>query len=178
MSAEGNLPAPRPRRTRGGGAVAALIAAFVVAIAGFAGGFFLGARRAVSVVPSPSQDAVAFVLEGRCAAGRCQSLWVGPDTKRARRVQALSGPSEEAGEIAWTPDGARVGFVVNGYQLRVFDGRTGAALGAVAIIDPDGFPSSRIARGVTFSSNGNAVTFDDCPRHHSGCKPGMLAIKP
>ena len=56
--------------------------------------------------------------------------------------------------------------------------RTGAAYGALAIIDPDGFPSSRIARGVTFSANGAAITFDDCPRSHSGCKPGMVAIKP
>ena len=178
MSAEGNLPAPPSRGRRGGVAIAALIAAFVVAIVGFAGGFILGARRAVIVAQSPSRDAVAFVLEGRCAAGRCQSLWVGPDTKRATRVQALSGPSEEAGEIVWTADGARVAFVINGYQLRVFDARSGANLGAVAIIDPDGFPSSRVARGVTFSGNGRAITFDDCPRYHSGCKPGMLAIKP
>jgi hypothetical protein len=177
MSAEGNLPAPRRRGRRAGAAIAALIAAFVVAIAGFAAGFFLGARRAVVVAQSPGRDAVAYVLEGRCAAGRCQSLWVGPDTRRATLVQALSGPSEEAGEIAWTPDGARVAFLINGYQLRVFDARSGASLGAVAVIDPDGFPSSRVARGITFSGNGNAITFDDCPRYHSGCKPGMLAIK-
>jgi hypothetical protein len=178
MSAQGNLPSASTRRNRGGAAVAALIAAFVVAVAGFAGGFFLGARRAVTVVPSSSGDAVAFVLEGRCAAGRCQSLWIGPDTKRAKVVQTLSGPGEQAGEIAWTPDGARVGFIINGYQLRVFDARTGGSLGAVAIIDPDGFPSSRIARGVTFSNNGAAITYDDCPRAHSGCRPGVLAIKP
>jgi hypothetical protein len=178
MSAEGNLPAASARGRRAGAVVAALIAAFVVAIAGFAAGLFLGGRRAVTVLESPSRDAVAFVLEGRCAAGRCQTLWVGPDTKRAKLVQALSSPAEEAGEIAWTPDGARVGFLINGYQLRVFDARSGAALGAVAVLDPDGFPSSRIVRGVTFSGNGNAITYDDCPRSHSGCKPGMLAIKP
>jgi len=120
---------------------------------------------------------VAFVLEGRCATGRCQSLWIGPDTKRARMVQTLSGSGEESGEIAWTPDGARVAFIINGYQLRLFDARGGAPLGALAIIDPDGFPSSRIARGVTFSNTGTSITFDDCPRHHSGCKPGLLAIK-
>ncbi len=177
MSAEGNLPAQGSRGKRGGAIVAAIIAAFVVAIAGFAAGFYLGARRAVTVVESPARDAVAFVLEGRCAAGRCQSLWIGPDTKRAKVVQTLSGQGEQAGEIAWTPDGTRVGFVINGYQLRVFDARTGTGLGAVAIIDPDGFPSSRIARGVTFSNNGAAVTYDDCPRHHSGCKPGMVGIK-
>ena len=177
MSAEGNLPAPPARRNRGGAAAAALIAAFVVAVAGFAGGFFLGTRRAVIVVESPARDAVAFVLEGRCAADRCQSLWIGPDTKRAKMVQTLSGTGEESGEIAWTPDGARVAFIINGYQLRLFDARTGAPLGALAIIDPDGFPTSRIARGVTFSNTGTSITFDDCPRHHSGCKPGLLAIK-
>jgi hypothetical protein len=178
MSAEGNLPAPPARRSPAGAAVAALIAAFVIAIAAFGAGIYLGSRRAVTVAPSPARDAVAFVLEGRCAAGRCQSLWIGPDTKHARIVQALAGPSEEAGEITWTADGSRVGFIINGYQLRLFDAKTGSPLGAVAIIDPDGFPSSRIARGVTFSSNGAAVTYDDCPRDHSGCKPGMLAIKP
>lgn len=117
------------------------------------------------------------MLEGRCAAGRCQTLWIGPDTKKAKVVQSLGGPSEEAGEIVWTPDGRKVAFIINGYQLRLFDASSGAALGALAIIDPDGFPSSRVARGVTFSSNGAAITFDDCPRDHSGCKPGILAIK-
>jgi hypothetical protein len=178
MSAEGNLPAAPAPRNRAGAAVATLIAAFVMVIAGFAGGFYLGSRRAVSVVESPARDAVAFVLEGRCAAGRCQSLWIGPDTKRARLVQSLSGPGEQADDIVWTPDGARVGFLINGYQLRLFDARSGNGLGAIVIVDPDGFPSSRIARGLTFSNNGAAITYDDCPRTHSGCKPGILAIKP
>ena len=177
MSTERNLPASTARRGRTGAIIAALIAAFVVAIGGFAAGFYLGARRAVAIARSPGGDAVAYVLEGRCAQGRCQSLWVGPDTKHARLVQSLTGPSEEAGEIVWTPDGKRVAFIVNGYQLRLFDAASGAALGAVVIIDPDGFPSSRIARGVTFSANGAAITFDDCPRDHSGCKPGLMAIK-
>ena len=38
-------------------------------------------------------------------------------------------------------------------------------------------PSSRLARGVTFSQNGAAVTFDDCPRGRSGCKPGLAAVR-
>ena len=178
MSAEGKLPAQPAKTSRSGATVAILIGAFVVAIGSFAGGFYLGSRRAVSVSVAPTRGAVAYVLEGRCAVGRCQSLWIGPDTKKARLVQSLSGPSEEAGEIAWTPDGGKVAFIVNGYQLRLFDAKSGAALGAVAIIDPDGFPSSRVARGVTFSTNGASITFDDCPRDHSGCKPGILAIRP
>ena len=172
MSAEGNV-----RPSRAGATIAAFIAAFVIAIGGFAAGFYLGARRAVAIMRSPSGDAVAYVLEGRCAQGRCQSLWIGPDTKKAKMVQSLSGPTEEAGEIAWTPDSKRVAFIINGYQLRLFDAASGSSLGAIVIIDPDGFPSSRIARGVTFSSNGAAITYDDCPRAQSGCKAGILAIK-
>ncbi len=144
---------------------------------GFGAGYFLGARRIVRFANAPARDGVAYVLEGRCAAGLCQTLWIGTSVRTARAVEALSGPSEQADEIAWTPDGGRVAFLVNGYQLRLFDAHSGVNLGAVALIDPDGFPSSRLVRGVTFSTNGAAITFDDCPRDHSGCKPGVIAIK-
>ena len=164
MSVKGVLPA-------------AIIAAFVVGVIGFAFGYILGARRIVLFSNAPGGGGVAYVLEGRCAEGTCQSLWVGGSVKTAKVVEALSGPSETAGEIAWTPDGGRVAFIVNGYQLRLFDAHTGGNLGAMALIDPDGFPPSRIARGITFSSNGAAVTFDDCPRERSGCKPAVVAIK-
>ncbi len=137
----------------------------------------LGARRIVSFANAPARDGVAYVLEGRCAAGLCQSLWIGGTVKTSRIVETLSGAAEQAADIAWTPDGSRVAFLVNGYQLRVFDARSGGNLGAVALVEPDGAPTSRIARGVTFSANGAAVTFDDCPRDHSGCRSGMVAIK-
>ncbi len=135
----------------------------------------LGARRTVLSAAAPTRDAVASVLEGRCAAGRCQVLQLQARDGSARTLEALTG-DEHTSEIAWTPDGGRVGFVVNGYQLRVFDGRTGANVGAATLIEPDGTPPSRIARGVTFSTNGAAVTFDNCPREHSGCQPGLVAL--
>jgi hypothetical protein len=152
--------------------------AVMAAAAGFGAGWLLGSRRIVTAEKSPAGDAVAFVLEGRCAAGVCQTLRIGPTGSSARVVETLSGPDEQATEIAWAPDGGRVGFLVNGYQLRVFDAHTGGNLGAMTIVTPDGAPPSRIARGVTFSANGAAITFDDCPRDHSGCKPGFAAIKP
>jgi hypothetical protein len=154
------------------------MAVVMAAASAFAAGWLLGARRIVVAAKSPAGDAVAFVLEGRCAAGLCQTLRVGPTASSARVVEGLNGPDEQASEIAWTADGGRVGFLVNGYQLRVFDAHSGKNLGAMTIVAPDGSPSTRIARGVTFSSNGAAITFDDCPRDHSGCHPGFAAIKP
>lgn len=136
----------------------------------------MGARRTLFTTPSPDGTLVAYVTEGRCAEVRCQALRIAPNTARgSTTVEALTG-DEQVSEIAWTPDSRRVAFVVNGYQLRVFDAQSGRNLGAVSLIDPDGFPPSRIARGVTFSANGSAVTFDDCPRTHSGCKAGILAL--
>ena len=138
----------------------------------------MGARRTLFSTSSPDGRLVAYVTEARCAQVRCQALRIGSNGSGgiSRTVETLTG-DEQVSEVAWTPDGGRVGFLVNGYQLRVFDGRTGRSLGAASLIDPDGFPSSRIARGVTFSANGAAVTFDDCPRDRSGCKPGLVALK-
>jgi hypothetical protein len=175
MSAEGNLPPSRGSR-RAGIAVALAICAFVVGVVGFTAGWMLAGRRLAFTRDSPTRDGVAFVMEGRCSGGRCETLWVGPTPARARRVESLTA-DEQADEIAWTADGGRVAFLVNGYQLRLFDARTGRNLGAVTLVEPDATPSSRIARGVTFSSNGAAVTFDDCPRDHSGCRPGLVALK-
>jgi hypothetical protein len=153
------------------------MAAVVAGLSGFAGGWLLAARRIVLAAQSPDGHAVAFVLEGRCAEGICQTLRIGQTASSANVVESLSGPAEQATEIAWAPDGGRVGFLVNGYQLRVFDAHSGKNLWAVNIVTPEGSPSSRIARGVTFSTNGAAITFDDCPRDHSGCKAGFAAIR-
>ena len=73
MSAEGNVPAARPGQ-RAGRAIVLAFAAFVVAAAGFAAGWLIGGRRTVMASASPTRDAVAFVFEGRCAAGFCQAL--------------------------------------------------------------------------------------------------------
>lgn len=176
MSAEGNLPSARAGQ-KAGKAIALAIAAFAVAAIAFSAGWFVGGRRTVLSSTAPSRDTVASIFEGRCAAGICQSLMVGPTPRDSRVVETLKADAERANEIAWTPDGGRVGFLVNGYQLRVFDAHTGANLGAVSLIEPDRSPSTRIARGVTFSTNGAAVTFDDCPRVHSGCRPGLIGLK-
>ena len=91
---------PRGRASARVGAIVVAIAAFVVAAAGFAAGWLIGGRRTVLTSASPTRDAVAFVFEGRCAAGFCQSLYVGPNLRTARSVETLSGAAERADEIA------------------------------------------------------------------------------
>ena len=149
------------------------------ALAGFAG-FVAGKRvanadRIVMTATPPNPDRVALVRERPCGdGGRCQSLWIGPTTDDATEVMKMTG-GDKVEEIAWSADGTLVGFVVNGYQLRVFDPATKNARATVELFKPDRIPSSRIARGVTFSANGFAVTYDDCPRTTSGCRSARSA---
>jgi hypothetical protein len=130
------------------------------------------------VKKSPDGSQVAIARLGPCGQAQewCESLWVGPVNGAPRRL-ASAGKQEHTDEIVWRPDGRRVAFLINGYQLRLFDADTGAPAGLVDLVPDDGTPRSRIARGLTFSANGAALTFDDCPRDRSGCKPGMVGIR-
>ena len=175
MSAQRTVPAATARR-------APLIVALVT-IAGLAAGVgYVAGRRGgmghdVMAAAPANAPRLAFVREEPCDGGTCQSLWIGGSRDDAKAVATLAAPGERCEEIAWAADGFRVGFVINGYQLRIFDGMTGERVGQVNLLEPDKIPSSRIARGVTFSQNGAAVTFDDCPRFASGCKSSMAALR-
>ena len=125
---------------------------------------------------APGAGRVAFVRGHGCEGKPCQSLWIGESRENAARIVMLAPGREECDEITWTHDGKRVAFLINGYQLHVYDGQTLAPAGVVKLVEPEGEPSSRIARGVTFSENGKAVTFDDCPRSHSGCRSGLVGV--
>ena len=143
---------------------------------------YLAGKRAGAVqelmAASPSNArGIAFVRKQPCATGWCEAIWLGTTRADAVQVAALAPGSEHCDEIAWAADGYRVGFVINGYQLRIFDGIARKPINQVNLIEPDGPPSSRIVRGVTFSQNGASVTFDDCPRNHSGCKSGLTAMR-
>lgn len=120
---------------------------------------------------------VATVRISPCGDGWCQSLWVGRADQPLAHIVTLNKNNERVDEIAWKPDGSRVAFLVNGYHLRLYDPETRSPAGLVDIVPNDATPTTRIARGLTFSGNGAALTFDDCPRDKSGCRPGMLAIR-
>ncbi|MEO8076965.1 MAG: hypothetical protein ABI818_11575 [Acidobacteriota bacterium] len=130
----------------------------------------------MSAMPSGAQR-IAFVREEPCGDKPCQTIWIGTTREDAVRVASLASGVERCDEIAWASDGYRVGFVINGYQLRIFDGVNRTAVRDVNLIEPDGAPTSHLVRGVTFSQNGAAVTFDECPRGRSGCKSGLAAVR-
>ena len=167
-----SAPARRPPLT------AWIVAAGIVAAAGL--GYIAGVRRGsvheVMWAAPLNAQRIGFVREGPCGVRRCRTLWIGGTREDAVQVASLSG-DDRCEEIAWAPDGYRVGFVIDGYQLRIFDGHSGEPKGQANLIEPEGSPTSRIARGVTFSTNGAAVTFDDCPRYTSGCRSDMVAVR-
>ena len=124
---------------------------------------------------APGNTRIALARGRTCDTGICQTLWIGANRDSATLVSTL-GATDRVDEIVWTNDGRRVAFLVNGHQLRLYDGETLSPAGQFSLITPEGNPSSRIARGVTFSENGRAVTFDDCPRARSGCRSGLVAV--
>lgn len=181
MSARGSVPPTHPaaalmsraHRAARAGAVAAISAGLLVASSACAGApqtYTLASRTA------PGGSYIAEVRLARCGSGWCETLWAGP-VDRAPLLATLPSGVERCDEIAWSPDGTRVGFLISGHQLRLYDARTQAPAGQLDLVPADGPPTTRIARGVTFSENGKAVTFDDCPRERSGCRPGIVAMR-
>lgn len=171
------MPAPRTvssPRSNTGVSLAVLLVAIVAA---YLAGKRVGAvQELIAASPSNAQK-IALVKKQKCATGWCETLWVGNTRTDLVKVGELTPRSEHCDEIAWASDGYRVGFVINGYQLRIFDGMARKPINQVNLIEPDGTPTSNIVRGVTFSQNGAAVTFDECPRGRSGCKSGLVAVR-
>ena len=154
----------------------------LVAMAPAFAAVYLAGKRAGAVqelmAASPSNaQKIALVKKQPCTIGWCETLWLGNTRADMVKVAELSPGSEHCDEIAWASDGYRVGFVINGYQLRIFDGVARTPINQVNLIEPNGTPTSHIVRGVTFSQNGAAVTFDECPRRRSGCKSGLVAVR-
>ncbi len=134
------------------------------------------AHVVISKTAPDGSQAAAVRLEP-CGTAWCEGLWLGADAASATLVTTLRPDREHAGEIAWSKDSRRVAFLINGHQLRIYDAQTKAPAGQLDLVPADATPSTRIARGVTFSDNGAAITFDDCPRDTSGCRPGLVAMR-
>jgi Tol biopolymer transport system component len=154
------------------------LAWFIAVLVCTAGAFTIGQRFSNYTVLSaraPDGSRVALVTERTCLGGSCQLLWIGAADAGTSKVAELPAGAR-CTEIAWTRDSTRVAFVVDGSELRLFDAVTLRPAGRMTLVVQDARPTTRIARGVTFSDNGKAVTFDDCPRTHSGCRSGLAAV--
>lgn len=176
MSAQRTVPAARSsagamRR------VGVLVLAAAAVVAAFYAGKRAGAVQEVMAAAPSDVPRIALVKKEPCDRGWCETLWIGDTRENAVRVASLMPGTEHCEEIAWAKDGFRVGFLINGYQLRIYDGPGRTQVGQVNLIEPDGTPTSHIVRGITFSQNGAAVTFDECPRGRSGCKSGLAAVR-
>ena len=179
MSAQRAVPSSSPARRPAGALIAALVVGMVIGAAAM----FLFAGRFTSSTPfhraargaSPDGARVAIALERQCDQLVCGELRVGPATNEASATAIDTYRDSSCDEIVWTPDGKRVGFLMTGQQLVLYDAQTLKHLGNVRLLTQEA-ASTRRARGVTFSENGRAVTFDDCPRGRSGCRAGVVGI--
>ncbi len=173
MSIEGALPpagASGHVRRLACGSIVALLAFIPACRSGRADSYPLMSAAALT------GRGVAEVRLAPCGDEWCESLWLGPSDSEVSQLTMLP-KGQHCEEVSWTPDGRRVAFLIDGYQLRIYESEKRAPAGQVNLVDPDGPPTTRIARGVTFSQNGAAITFDDCPRARSGCRPGLVAIR-
>jgi hypothetical protein len=170
MSVEGTLPPAREasRRSR-----TLLTAAAIALLAGCNGG---PDDYLVRYSTAPDASHIAQVRLVRCANEWCERLSIGPNADAAQPIAVLA-VNERCSEIVWSPDGKRAGFVINGQQLRLYEADGHKPAGQVDLVPRDADPPTREARGITFSGTGAAITFDDCPRTKSGCRPGILGIR-
>jgi hypothetical protein len=176
MSAQGTVPSESPAR--------ALIAAVVIGLAIGAGTIALVGPRFLPAEERPHRSAraaspngtrMASAFERMCGDIVCGELRIGTPNQEASAKVFDTYRDSTCDEIVWTPDGKRVGFLMTGQQLVLYDAETLKHLGNVRLLTQEA-ASSRRARGVTFSENGRALTFDDCPRTHSGCRAGVVGV--
>jgi hypothetical protein len=151
------------------------LAFFVLVLAAVAAAFVAGTRlatREAAFASSADGAHAAWATERRCWSGPCETLWIGTARGEGEKVDTLEG-SGRCSEIVWTKDGGRVAFLVDGAQLRFYDPATRMPAGQITLVQS---PDASFVRGITFSDNGRAITFDDCPRGHSGCRAGFAAV--
>jgi hypothetical protein len=142
----------------------------LVAVAFIAGTRF--ATREALFAASADGARVAWAEDRRCWSGPCQTLWIGANRGSATKAGTLEG-SSHCDEIVWTKDGSRVAFLIDGAQLQFYDPASLAPAGQITLVQPQ---AASIVRGVTFSDNGRAITYDECPRGRSGCRAGIAAV--
>ena len=120
--------------------------------------------RTHTVSTSPDGRATAWVRQDFNIDPPDDHLFLkGPDGKVTKLLD-LAPDADWCRTIIWTPDSARVGFLVTDNRLSVFDVRSREHLADVALVKIDGYPGSEAVRNIAFVDEGRAVTFERTDR--------------
>ena len=145
----------------------------IAGLIGFAAGRATADVGVVTHVPAPGGSAHVSIVRKFSLGAVDQRVMAGSgsDSVEVRRLGEDTGP---AGEIMWAPDGSVAGVLLNGSKLMVIEAATRRVLYELPLLEKQ--DGSRIARGVGFSANALAITFDDCPRVGAGCRSRFMAL--
>lgn len=144
----------------------------IAGVIGFAAGRATSDMGTVSEAWSPDGASRLHVTRAFSFGPKQQRLML-EAAGQENEVRALF-PDDVPGEMVWSPDGSLAGVLVNGASLAVIDPVARRMIYELPLLEQrDG---SRIARGVGFSANAMAITYDDCPRRGAGCRPRLMAL--
>ncbi|HEV2844412.1 MAG TPA: hypothetical protein VG477_06180 [Thermoanaerobaculia bacterium] len=121
-------------------------------------------------LPSPDGRRTAEVHSHLSINPPAQSLWLRLSRESEPRIlNHLEHDTDWCNEIIWSPDSSRVGFLIRGVRLDVYDAAKGDLLESMPLIEPDGYPGTREARSVRFLEDGSGVQFRECVRGGNRC---------
>ena len=95
----------------------------------------------------------------------------GGDEVELKRLDESTGMADQ---LLWSSDGLLAAALINGSKLTVIDAPGKRILYELPLFER--LDGSREARGAGFSSNAQALVFDDCPRYGAGCRPRIIAL--
>ena len=145
----------------------------IAALVGFAAGRATADIGTVMHVTAPGGGAHVRVARKFSPGSIEQRVLVGPADSETE-VRRLGDQTGLADEIAWTADGSLAGVLINGSKLMVIEAAPRRVLYELPLLEKQ--DGSRQARGVGFSANAMAITFDDCPRVGAGCRARFMAL--
>ena len=145
----------------------------IAGLIGFAAGRATAGIGVVTHVQAPGKPQHIRVVQKFSLGGRDQRVLIGSGSARTE-VRRLNDETGTADEIMWAPDGSVAGVLLNGSKLMVIEAEAQRVLYELPLLEKQ--DGSRVARGVGFSANALAITFDDCPRTGAGCRPRFMAL--
>ena len=174
MSASWRLPTEAQKgRLVSNRTLAFIVCLPIAGLVGFAVGRATADVGTVAHAPAPGGQAHIRIAQKFSLGPLDQRVLVGAEgtETEVRRIDHASGTADE---IAWAPDGSMAGVLLNGSKLVVIDIAGRRVLYELPLLEKQ--DGSRMARGVGFSANAMAITFDDCPRTGAGCRPRFMAL--